>query len=56
MTFGYADKLTYREDLGGSLGDPEYTESEKEIEAKVQQLAALVRTALEGFTVQRGLL
>jgi hypothetical protein len=44
MTFGYADKLSYREDLGGSLGDPEYTDSEEELQIKIEQLAALVRT------------
>lgn len=43
MGFGYADKLTYREDLGGSLGDPELTEAKDAIEAKVEHLAALVR-------------
>lgn len=41
--FGYADKLTYREDLGGGLGDPEVFEPKDAVESKVEQLAALVR-------------
>lgn len=44
MTFGYADKLAYREDLGGSLGDPELEEPKASLEAKVEQLATLVRS------------
>ena len=44
MGFGYADKLSHREDLGGSLGDAEHVEPLLSVESKVQQLAKLVRT------------
>ena len=46
MSLGYARKLSYREDLGGQLGAPELFDSDAELQAKVEQLAALVRSAL----------
>ena len=45
MSLGYAQKLSYREDLG-QLGAPELFDSDAELQAKVEQLAALVRSAL----------
>lgn len=46
MSLGYAQKLSYREDLGGQLGAPELFDSDAELQAKVEQLAALVRFSL----------
>lgn len=45
MSLGYAEKLSYREDLGGQVGAPEYLDPPEEIERKVEKLAALVRAA-----------
>ena len=45
MSLGYAEKLSYREDLGGQLGAPELADSEAEVEAKLERLARLVRRA-----------
>ena len=42
MSLGYAQKLSYCEDLGGQLGAPELFDSDAELQAKVEQLAALV--------------
>ena len=43
MSLGYAEKLSYREDLGGQLGDPELAESSLEaLNSKVRQLAEWV--------------
>ena len=38
MSAGYATKLSYREDLGGQLGDPELTEAPGELQAKLNTL------------------
>ncbi|KAL4445407.1 hypothetical protein ABPG77_011232 [Micractinium sp. CCAP 211/92] len=45
MSLGYAEKLSYREDLGGQLGAPELFDSPEEVAAKVERLAQLVRRA-----------
>ena len=45
MSLGYAEKLSYREDLGGQLGAPECFDSPEEVERKVEKLAELVRNA-----------
>jgi mono-ADP-ribosyltransferase sirtuin 6 len=45
MSLGYAEKLSYREDLGGRLGAPEVFEPEEVTRAKVRALAGLVRAA-----------
>lgn len=45
MSLGYAEKLSYREDLGGQLGAPELYDSPQEVEAKAERLAQLVRGA-----------
>lgn len=42
MSLGYAQKLSHREDLGGQLGAPELFDSDAELQAKVEQLAAMV--------------
>lgn len=43
MSLGYAERLSFREDLGGRLGDPEILEQAQEVVAKVEQLTDLVR-------------
>lgn len=44
MSSGYAEKLSYREDLGGKVGGPELEEASAEVlEGKIQQLATWVR-------------
>eukprot|EP00887_Chlorella_sp_A99_P002716 scaffold6.g2716.t1 len=45
MSLGYAEKLSFREDLGGQLGAAEHYDSPEEVERKVEQLAELVRQA-----------
>lgn len=45
MSLGYAEKLSYREDLGGQLGAPELFDSPDEVAAKVERLAQLIRQA-----------
>ena len=42
MSLGYAEKLSYRDDLGGQLGDPEQLDSPNTVAAKTVQLADLV--------------
>lgn len=42
MSLGYAEKLSYREDLGGQLGNPEQFDSETDLAGKIVQLAELV--------------
>ncbi len=44
MSLGYAEKLSFREDLGGQLGAPELFDTADEVEAKVERLAQLVRS------------
>lgn len=39
MSLGYAEKLSFREDLGGQLGDPEIFDDEAALTAKALQLA-----------------
>jgi len=45
MSLGYAEKLSFREDLGGRLGDPELEEPAEAVEGKVSELARLVAGA-----------
>lgn len=45
MSLGYAEKLSFREDLGGRLGDPELHEPAEAVEEKVAELARLVAGA-----------
>ena len=42
MSLGYAEKLSYRDDLGGQLGAPEIFDEAETLAAKAQQLADLV--------------
>lgn len=42
MSAGYATKLSYREDLGGQLGDPELHDSTEDISTKAALLAEWV--------------
>ncbi|GAB4818266.1 hypothetical protein N2152v2_005312 [Parachlorella kessleri] len=41
MSLGYAEKLSYREDLGGQLGAPELFDRGDLLESKIGQLVAL---------------
>lgn len=43
MSLGYADRLSYREDLGGRLGAPEVADPPHVALQKAEQLAELVR-------------
>jgi mono-ADP-ribosyltransferase sirtuin 6 len=43
MSLGYADRLSYREDLGGRLGAPELHEAPHVVLDRALQLAELVR-------------
>jgi hypothetical protein len=42
MSLGYAEKLSYREDVG-AVGQKEYLDSEQDIRKKSAELAAMVR-------------
>jgi mono-ADP-ribosyltransferase sirtuin 6 len=42
MSLGYAERLSYREDLGGRLGDPEILENAQEVLQKIEELTNLV--------------
>jgi hypothetical protein len=43
MSLGYAERLSFREDVGGRLGDPEILEAAQEVLQKVEQFTDLVR-------------
>ena len=43
MSLGYAEKLSYREDLGGQLGAPEVFDEDEPLKAGAQQLSDMVR-------------
>jgi len=45
MSLGYAEKLSYRSDLGGQLGSPELFDGDAELSAKVGELAELMRAS-----------
>ena len=45
MSLGYAEKLSYRDDLGGQLGAPEIFDEAEQLAANAQQLADLVSSA-----------
>ena len=45
MSLGYAEKLSYRDDLGGQLGAPEIFDEAEALAANAQQLADMVSTA-----------
>ncbi len=42
MSLGYAEKLSYHEDLGGQLGAPELFDTDADVRGKTAELAALV--------------
>ena len=42
MSATYATKLSYRDDLGGQLGDPELVEAPTDISTKVTKLSEWV--------------
>lgn len=42
MSLGYAEKLSYREDLGGQLGAPEVFDDSHDLKHKIQQLTEWV--------------
>lgn len=44
-SLGYADRLSYRADLGGKLGQPEKAEQEQKVAAKALKLAELIRSS-----------
>ena len=44
MSLGYAEKLSYREDLGGQLGAPEIFDQDEALIANAQQLSDMVST------------
>ena len=46
MSLGYAERLSFREDLGGRLGDPEVFDSSQVVLQKIEQLTELVSTAV----------
>mmetsp|Transcript_10585 Transcript_10585/g.38917 ORF Transcript_10585/g.38917 Transcript_10585/m.38917 type:complete len:443 (+) Transcript_10585:219-1547(+) len=43
MSLSYAELLSFREDVGGTLGAPELSESSTDLDGKLQALTALVR-------------
>jgi len=54
MSLGYAEKLSYRDDLGGKLGAPEYFDPPEEVDRKVTRLAQLVSLLLPLFKLPGG--
>lgn len=42
MSAGYADKLSYRDDLGGQLGAPELQDEDGVLDRKISELATMV--------------
>ena len=44
-SLGYAERLSWREDLGGQLGDPENFDEASRVHASIRELAQLVRAA-----------
>ena len=46
MSAGYATKLSYRDDLGGQLGDAELSETPESVEEKVARLCDWVSVLL----------
>jgi hypothetical protein len=54
MSLGYAERLSYREDLGGRLGDPEIMENAQEVLQKIEQLTSLVSCCANPWIDPRG--
>ena len=53
MSFGYSQKLSYKEDLGGSFGKPEVVEPTKELLRKALLLADWVSGACVSCVTRR---
>jgi mono-ADP-ribosyltransferase sirtuin 6 len=54
-SLGYAERLSWRDDVGGTLGDPELSEPDaNDLEGKIDRLAELFRDAKDGVTVHTG--
>ena len=52
---GYAERLSWRDDVGGTLGDPELSEPDADdLERKIDRLAELFRDAKDGVVVHTG--
>jgi len=51
MSLGYADRLSYREDLGGTLGSPELHDTNADVARKVAILARYVRGLIYRFSL-----
>lgn len=48
-SLGYAERLSWRDDVGGTLGDPELSEPDvNDLEGKIDRLAELFRDAKDG--------
>lgn len=45
VTFSYADRISFREDLGGRLGDPELRDDSGRVAASARELAEQLRAA-----------
>lgn len=45
VTFSYADRISFREDLGGRLGDPELRDPETQLRDASLQLASFIKSA-----------
>ncbi len=56
MSLGYADRLSYREDLGGTLGSPELHDTDADVARKVAILARYVRSVVRSERLSRQLL
>lgn len=48
MSLGYAERLSFKEDVGGTLGAPEIHEAQEQVEAGIAKLAQLVGPAQQG--------
>ena len=54
-SLGYAERLSWRDDVGGTLGDPELSEPDAlDLERKIDRLAELFRDAKDGVVVHTG--
>lgn len=49
MSLGYAERLSFREDLGGQLGDKEHLDPPAALEKKALELAEQIRAARRVF-------
>lgn len=54
MSAGYATKLSYRDDLGGQVGDPELLDTTEDIAAKIARLSEWVTLIYITLTLSFG--